>query len=407
MIFDKILHFKKAADVLGLLALEKAESRLIGGCVRDALNNIAIKDIDIATTLLPFEVQNIFQKAGYKTLNVGEKFGTIVVFIDKNPYEITTLRKDLETDGRRATVVKYTRDWKEDALRRDFTINAMSYCPIEQKLYDYFGGQEDLKNRKIKFVGNPRTRVEEDFLRILRFFRFYAYFGDHSSIDHQSLEACIYYADKIKALSGERKYSEFYKILLPSNRVKTLELMGKANVLSSLFESDLDWAYLKVLERMSANAASYSFDIKPLLIIFVIASMNNIDIESLVQIFRLSGKDKKYLQCLERLTAEDLYSANLHKLIHEYGPTLLDSLLYLGCLHPTHDFIKVKAILDNDLPLFPLKGDDLIERFKLKPGKIIREMMESGRNFWCESEFMASKDQILLEIERRIKNANT
>jgi len=201
MTLYNLLNFYDSSTIFSVLKDGGGNPRFVGGCVRNILANLPINDIDIATTLLPGEVESLLEKSNIKTLDVGKEHGTIIALLEGRSYEITTLRKDIETDGRHA-VVSFSDSWEEDAQRRDFTINAMSYDPYTKELHDYYGGKKDLKDGVVKFVGDPDKRVKEDYLRILRFFRFYAIYGRNNKIDHESLKACKDNAEKIKILSA-------------------------------------------------------------------------------------------------------------------------------------------------------------------------------------------------------------
>jgi poly(A) polymerase len=408
--FKDLGQFKEVKKIFEILQVAGAKSRFVGGCVRDSLMNKPIQDIDIATNLLPDKVESVFNAKGYKTLDVGKDFGTVVVILDSYPYEITTLRKDIETDGRRATSVKYTDSWDEDALRRDFTINAMSYCPYEKKLYDYFGGEKDLKAGIIKFVGDPEERVQEDFLRILRFFRFYTYYGKHHTIEQKSLNACIKYAHKIEILSGERKYYEFHKILLHKDRVETIELMSSNGVLPHLFKHEIADKVINILKNIDTLEISYKYKANILLVIFAIADFNNIELSTTSDLFRLANKDSCYLKVVHKITRSQIHDIekDIYKLVYQYNETLLDAVLYLMCLEPSKDsknqklFVAIQSILKQATPVFPLKGKDLIKRFNLKPGPFIGKLMLAGEDFWCKSGFKASKETIFDFLQRRL-----
>ena len=178
--------------------------------MRDALLDLPIKDIDIATPERPKAVMAMLRSAGIKALPTGLQHGTITAVTDSHHYEITTLRVDIETDGRRATV-EFTEDWQADAERRDFTINAL-YADLDGTVYDYVGGVEDLKAGRVRFIGDPYQRIDEDALRILRFFRFNAWYG-HGELDEAGLTACWNQARRIKELSGERLQTEILSLL--------------------------------------------------------------------------------------------------------------------------------------------------------------------------------------------------
>ncbi len=412
--FKDLDNFKKVKTIFNILKEAGAESRFVGGCVRDSIANKEIRDVDIATTLVPDQVEKIFANKGFKTLDIGKSFGTITIIIDEYPYEITTLRKDIETDGRRATSIEYTDNWDEDALRRDFTINAMSYCPYQQKLYDYFGGENDLKQGIVKFVGEPEERVQEDFLRIMRFFRFYTYYGKHHSIDKDSLDACIQYAERIEILSGERKYHEFYKILMHEDKLATLELMLNSNVLEHLFKSKIQEKTIFMLSSISQINHHYSYQTSILLDVFTIAELNNISIETLYYLFRLSNKEKNYLKNIYNTTRRNLsdITNNVYNFVYVHKEIALDTIVYLLSRENkdpkkfTNVFDKIKKIINSDIPDFPIKGRDLLNKFNLEPGPYIKNLISSAENYWCNSEFKATKDELMNFISQSIKKNN-
>jgi poly(A) polymerase len=193
------LHF-----ILNILKENKYKARLVGGCVRDAYLGIEFKDIDIATDAKPDELIKLFPPQ-ITVKKLGYNYGSILAILNKKTFEITTLRQDVETDGRYAKVT-FTKDFYEDAKRRDFTINALSLDLEENKIYDYFSGIEDLKSKKVKFIGNAKSRIKEDYLRILRFFRFSAKYADQ--IDPSGLKASVLNKDNLKKISIKMKNKE-------------------------------------------------------------------------------------------------------------------------------------------------------------------------------------------------------
>lgn len=193
------------------LGAQGGESRFVGGAVRDTLLGIAVNDIDIATRLSPDDVCDRLRAAHIKAVPTGIAHGTITAVLPDGPVEVTTLRRDVATDGRHATVV-YTDDWREDAARRDFTINALYADPVTGEVFDYFGGLDDLERHIVRFIGDPLQRIAEDHLRILRFFRFLTRFGD--APDPAGLAACIARANDLMALSRERIADELLKLLV-------------------------------------------------------------------------------------------------------------------------------------------------------------------------------------------------
>jgi poly(A) polymerase len=214
--------------LLSVLDCDGEEARVVGGAVRNALLGMPITEIDVATTAVPEEVVRRVTAAGFKPVPTGIEHGTVTVVIDKHPFEVTTLRKDVETYGRHAKV-EFGRDWKADAERRDFTINALS-ATRDGAIYDYAGGLDDLARRRVRFIGDPAKRIAEDYLRILRFFRFHAGYGSGRP-DADGLAACIAGRDGLDQLSRERVRMELLKLLVAAHAAPTLTAMADAGLL--------------------------------------------------------------------------------------------------------------------------------------------------------------------------------
>jgi poly(A) polymerase len=204
--------------------------RYVGGAVRDTLLGLPVSDVDIATALLPNEVINRLEAAGIKAIPTGIEHGTVTAAVDGKNYEITTLRRDVATDGRRATVA-FATDWQEDASRRDFTINALYADPKSGEVFDYFNGLSDLEARRLRFIGDAHQRIAEDFLRILRYFRFLARYGG-GQIDADAIAACATGAHGLTALSRERIAQELTRILGLQNPVASVLLMIASGIFS-------------------------------------------------------------------------------------------------------------------------------------------------------------------------------
>jgi poly(A) polymerase len=225
------LHDGPLAALLAQLDREDEEARAIGGAVRNALLGEPIGDIDVATTAVPDEVIRRVTAAGWKAVPTGIEHGTVTVIIDGTPFEVTTLREDVETFGRRATV-RFGRDWRRDAERRDFTINAFSVTR-QGVVYDYVGGLADLEARRIRFVGDAATRIAEDYLRILRLFRFHAAYGEGAP-DADGFHAAIIAHDGLTQLSRERVRMELIKLLVARHAAPVVEMMSEAGLLGTL-----------------------------------------------------------------------------------------------------------------------------------------------------------------------------
>ena len=209
---------------LGLLDGDGEQARVVGGAARNALMGLPLSDIDIATTAVPDEVMRRAAAAGLKAVPTGIDHGTITLVVEGVPFEVTTLREDVETFGRKA-IVAFGRDWQVDAERRDFTMNALSISP-DGTVHDYVGGLADLRERRVRFIGDPARRIAEDYLRILRFFRFQASYA-HGAPDPAGLHACIVARDGLRTLSRERVRGELMKLLLAPYAVPTLAVMAE------------------------------------------------------------------------------------------------------------------------------------------------------------------------------------
>jgi poly(A) polymerase len=219
------------SDILAVLDRAGEEARVVGGAVRNTLIGDPPGDIDIATTALPAEVAERVEAAGFRAVPTGVEHGTLTVVAAGQPFEITTLREDVETFGRRAKVA-FGRDWKRDAERRDFTMNALS-ASREGKLYDYVGGLRDIAARRVRFIGNAASRIAEDYLRILRFFRFHAAYGEGAP-DAEGLAACIAGRGGLEQLSRERVRMELFKLLVARHAVGALAVMTEAGLLDQV-----------------------------------------------------------------------------------------------------------------------------------------------------------------------------
>jgi poly(A) polymerase len=221
--------------VFAALSSQGAEARAVGGAVRNALMGTPVKDVDIATTALPADVMRLAKQAGLHAVPTGFEHGTVTVVAEHVPFEVTTLRKDIETFGRHARVT-FTTEWAEDARRRDFTMNAL-YCGSEGTVHDPLGGYPDLVARRVRFIGDARERIREDYLRILRFFRFLAEYGNAAAPDPDGLAAAIAETSGLAGLSGERIRAELLALLAAPGAVDAVRTMAGARLLEPLLDT--------------------------------------------------------------------------------------------------------------------------------------------------------------------------
>lgn len=374
---------KNLQKLLDVLNDNKGEPRFVGGMVRDRLAGLEISDVDIATKLGPDAIMDILSKANIKYVDIGSKHGTITAILDFQAIEITTLRIDTECDGRHARV-EFTDSFEEDAKRRDFTINAMSYCPYKDELYDYFGGYEDLKNQCVKFIGDPNERIIEDHLRIIRFFRFSDRFA--RELDESSLRACINHKCLIGSLSKERVKSELDKMMLSNSVHKIFELMIDNQIMEEIIEAD-DFD-LELLSKMpvyvNLKYAALLHKIPDLKILLTKMRFANADIKEIVELSHF------------RNFYGDLGSTkNLRMIFYPLwvDGKELDEFVEISEVKSNPNFEELHDRMQSPPPKFPVDGNDVMN-FGIK-GADIATCLEAMKLKWIESDFALSKAELL------------
>ncbi len=287
----------EVARLLAVLDRDGEEARVVGGAVRNELLRLPVAEIDVATTAVPDEVVRRVQAAGWKAVPTGIEHGTVTVVIRSHPFEVTTLREDVETFGRKAKVM-FGRDWRADAERRDFTINALS-ASADGKVFDYVGGLDDIAARRVRFIGDPQQRIAEDYLRILRFFRFHAHFADGAP-DAAGLHACITARAGLDTLSRERVRMELSKLFVAPRAAPTLAVMSESGLLGPVLGGV---PYLASFKKMTEIEAALAVDADAVRRLGALGVMVNEDAERLAQRLRLSNAESERLTALELLVA--------------------------------------------------------------------------------------------------------
>lgn len=380
------------------------ELRFVGGCVRDAYLSNPIKDIDLATTANPEQMIAIFKKHGIKWVPTGIDFGTITIVIDHIPFQITSLRKDWQTDGRRARVLFGT-NWLEDAKRRDFTFNAL-YADETGKIFDYFNGIEDLKAGIVRFIGEPEARIEEDYLRILRFFRFYARFGKVSP-EPKLLSLFAHKKQSLALLSRERITDESMQLLAVPFPLMALHFMETAEVFSVLFEKSLPQAIFTAL-----LALEDTLHLKPQGLRRLIAIRPSL--ATLTKNFRLSNDEKKHYQSVQNLieqlpptpapTEQDLYYYGYQSVCDAYLLILAQAVatqqITLNTAAKTFQGIPTPSWKK---PSFPLTGQDLIDQLAFKPGQELGYYLKACEDWWVSLHFKPDREACLNWIRDQLK----
>jgi len=375
----------KREDLAALIeALGPGQARYVGGAVRDTLLGLAVKDIDIATPLEPAEVTRRLKAAGITVVPTGIDHGTVTAVLKNGPVEITTLRHDVSTDGRRATVA-FARDWQDDAARRDFTINALYADPQTLEVYDYFGGLDDLAAHRLRFIGDARQRIREDHLRILRYFRFQARFGSQPA-DKEAEESCSELAATLKGLSRERIGMEMMNLLGLPNPAPTIARMDQLGVLPVV----LPEAQVSVLEALVQHEQAESAGPDPLRRLAALLPASAPLAEQVASRFRLSGAQKKRL-ALAAARGEER-EADARALAYRLGrDAALDRLLLAGA--------STALLHDWDIPTLPLKGGDIVAR-GVKAGPEVARILRAVETRWIDESFPdADRVRELLDLE--------
>jgi poly(A) polymerase len=378
------------ARLLEVLDRDGEEARVVGGAVRNALLAMPIHEIDIATTAVPEEVVKRVQAASFKPVPTGIEHGTITVVVDKQPFEVTTLRKDVETYGRHAKVA-FGRDWKIDAERRDFTINALS-AGRDGKVYDYVGGLADLPKRRVRFIGEPGKRIEEDYLRILRFFRFHAAYGAGGHPYAEGIAACIAGRDGLDALSRERVRMEIMKLVVAPHAVPTLISMADAGLLLRVLGGV---GYLASFENMAKVEAAAGMKADPVCRLGALGVAIAEDAERLWQKLRLTNIEHERLVSMAqgwRSISPGPGEQNARALLYWSGPQVFTDNALLGWARSqasSHDSAwHALATLPQrwTAPVFPLKAADFIKR-GVDKGPALGNALRAAEMAWVEAGF--------------------
>lgn len=364
----------RRAGLAALTAALGAENiRWVGGAVRDTLLGVAVHDVDCATTLMPAEVIAQCGRAGIRTVPTGIEHGTVTAILKDGPVEITTLRRDVATDGRRATIA-FAKEWREDAARRDFTINALYAHPETLEIADFFGGLDDLRERRVRFIGSAQERINEDHLRILRYYRFQARFG--AELDAQAEEACAQLAHTLKGLSRERIAAELLALLALADPHATLERMRERSVLGVILPEACA-AQLAALKRLIAAEAAQGFAPDPVRRLAALLPPSPDVAETVAARLRLSKVQRNRLVSAAERTADD--SGAPHALAYRITPPqAIDRLLLLGD--------DARALAEWRVPIFPLKGGDIV-RMGVTAGPAVARILKTVEARWVAEGF--------------------
>ena len=397
--------------LLDALMANGTEVRFVGGCVRDAIAKRPVEDVDIATPDPPETVITLLHAANIKAIPTGIEHGTVTAVIGKAQFEITTLRIDVDTDGRRAKVA-FTDDWIADAARRDFTINALS-CTPDGDIYDPYRGLDDLGNGVVRFVGNARDRIEEDILRLLRYFRFLAAFGKPPP-DKAALDACRLFAPKLPTLSAERVWREFQRILLGPNPEDVITLLKSEQILEHILPDTGPVGRLRMLcwlETTAINIDSVKPD--PIRRLAAILNPDNPDAKQAASQFKLSNQETKRLCNIAEPAFKfsvELSAQDIKQLLYNQDSNIVRDVLLLTWAEEqstaenrgstrTQTWLDYLAMIDeNTPPMFPLSGQDILDH-GIPAGHRVGELLKSIEEWWASGGFKATREECLVKLQ--------
>ncbi len=386
----------ETVKLFAALSMDGAETRAVGGAVRDALLGLPVTEIDLATTALPQQVMTLARQAGLKAIPTGIDHGTVTVVVDTMPFEVTTLRRDVETYGRHAKVA-FTENWEEDARRRDFTLNAL-YADRDGTVFDPLGGYADLATGRVRFIGDAEQRIQEDYLRILRFFRFNAYYG-RGAFDADGLEASVRLRDGLALLSAERIAGELRKLLVAPQAMRGLEALYDYGLLTAVLGGV---PLLERLERLIAIEAALGLSPDAALRLAALAVFVREDAERLAKRLHLSNAEQAILELAaeesgrsafenERRAKEVLYRFG----VENFRMRVLLAWAVSGAAPDDPDWRSLFTLPERwQVPAFPLRGADLVELGAAK-GPELGELLRRLEAEWIAGGFAATREDLL------------
>ncbi len=405
----------KLQRLLGALAEGGEEARVVGGAIRNSLLGQAVSDIDIATTTLPDETVRRAAAMGFKTVPTGIDHGTVKVIAGGKAYEVTTLRADIETDGRHASV-RFGRDWRADAERRDFTINAL-YADANGTILDPIGGLADIENRTLRFIGDPEARIREDYLRILRFFRFFAWYG-YGRPEAEGLKACARLKGGLSHLSAERIWSELKKLLSAPDPSRALLWMRQAGVLTAVLPESEKWGIDSIHPLVKAET-DLGWPPDPLLRLEAIVQPDAARMKALGKRLKLAKSETERLvqwalaepvkpTTTETAFAKTLYRGNVvatkDRIRLAWASARAKAVEDDKALVEAGGYSRLAGFLDGwEKPVFPMAGSDL-KALGAVEGKALGDLIAALEAEWVNSGFTLTRDALLARAVEKLEN---
>jgi len=381
---------------------DESEVRYVGGCVRKIIKKQNIDDIDLATNLKPYEVCDALKKKEINYYETGIDHGTITAIIDDNKYEITSLRKDISTDGRHAKV-EFSLDWKEDAARRDFSINSI-YSDKDGNLFDPYNGKKDLESGNVNFIGDAENRIKEDYLRILRYVRFFINYSNQGH-DPKIIKIIKKNIDGVSKLSSERLIDEFKKLTRSSAFLKIFKDDVCLEIIKMIFPQLKNIDNFKKLNSHTQNNLS-KVDFIFLLSLMIIDGTDNTDY--FIYKFNLSKKDQKRLKSIdffykENVNIKNFTEKNFNKIFYYNGKqTVLDIINFklFTSIKVEKKLLKLIEIYKNKIiPTFPIGANMIMTKYNIPEGKTLGNKLKMIEETWVQNSFQISEKQILKIIK--------
>ncbi|PWL17099.1 CCA tRNA nucleotidyltransferase [Falsochrobactrum shanghaiense] len=404
------LRADRLQALFSALNREGGEARVVGGAVRNTLLGTTVSDVDLATTHLPQETVRLAKEAGFKPVPTGIEHGTVTVVVKGQPFEVTTLRKDVETDGRRAKVAFGT-DWQTDAERRDFTINAL-YAKADGTVVDYVGGLDDIETHTLRFIGDAEARIREDYLRILRFFRFFAWYGSGRP-EADGLRASARLKDGLQQLSAERVWAELKKLLCAPDPSRALLWMRQAGVLTLVLPESEKWG-IDAIHGLVRAESDLGWEVDFLLRLESIVPPDAVRMEAMGKRLKMSNAERARMEAWARADA----------IKPELSEHALKTLIYRGSKQAVADRIRLAyaaarneaaasdeamiragayaRLLEfaqaHEAPVFPVTGGDLLQ-LGVKKGPGLGKMLRSLETIWIDSGFNLDRATLLDKLD--------
>jgi poly(A) polymerase len=396
--------------VFALLNADGGEGRVVGGAVRNSLMGLDVSDIDVATTLTPDVVIERAKAAGIKAVPTGVEHGTVTLVIDRKPFEVTTLRADVETDGRRAKVA-FSTDWQTDAERRDLTINAL-YVNEQGEVVDLVGGLADLEKRNIRFIGDAATRISEDYLRVLRFFRFFAYYGSGRP-DADGLRACAAARSKLQTLSAERVWSEMRKLLSAGDPGRALLWMRTVGTLTEILPETEKWG-IDAIPALVATEQALGWKPDPLLRLASIVPPDAARLAAMAERLKFANAEAAFFKTWANAAPvnDEISAAAFERLLYRNGAEGIVTRVKLALAitrGKAEDDMKEMArsarlnkLLDHAKswvkPAFPVNGSDVMAK-GIPSGRQVGETLSTLENQWVEENFSSDRAALLARLD--------